>query len=92
MTDTLVPAGLQLPATVDAQAAEPLINQLAALRGQPLTIDASALAKLSGMGLQVLLSAKASWAADGQVLAVENLSPAVQASLALCGVASLATP
>lgn len=66
-----------LPAIVDVRAAEPLKAELLALRGQPVTIDASAVDRLGGLGLQVLMSAVRTWHADGQVLIFINVSEAM---------------
>ena len=59
-----------LPAVLDIRAAGPLKAELLALRGQPVTLDASAVQRLGGLCLQVLLSARATWAADAQDLTV----------------------
>jgi len=71
MTETLV-----LPGVLDIRAAETLKTQLLALRGRPLAIDASAVERLGGLCLQVLLSARRLWAEDGQALTVEPASDA----------------
>lgn len=82
-------ATLMLPKVLDAPAAEPLVDALLALRGQPLLLDAQEVDRLGGLGLQVLLSAQATWEADGQRLDIVNFTPAMQATLALCGAAYL---
>ncbi len=63
-------AAVVLPAVLDIRAAAPLQAEILGLRGQPLTLDASAVERLGGLCLQVLLSARATWAADGQSLSV----------------------
>jgi len=63
-------AAVVLPAVLDIRAAGPLKAEILALRGQALTLDASAVERLGGLCLQVLLSARAAWADDGQVLTV----------------------
>jgi chemotaxis protein CheX len=63
---------IALPAVLDIRAAAPLQAKFLALRGQPLTLDASAVERLGGLCLQVLLSARAAWAADGQALSVAS--------------------
>jgi chemotaxis protein CheX len=63
-------AAVVLPAVLDIRAAAPLQAEILASRGQPLTLDASAVERLGGLCLQVLLSARATWAADGQALTV----------------------
>lgn len=67
-------AGLALPAALDIQQAEPLRVQLLALRGQSVTLDASAVDRLGGLCLQVLLSAQRTWIGDGQVLSFGAVS------------------
>jgi len=63
-------AAVVLPAVLDIRAAAPLKAEILGLRGQPLTLDASAVERLGGLCLQVLLSARSTWAADGQALTV----------------------
>jgi chemotaxis protein CheX len=66
------PAGhsLVLPAVLDIRAAGPLQAEILGLRGQPLTLDVSAVERLGGLCLQVLLSVRSTWASDGQALTV----------------------
>ena len=80
-----------LPKVLDAPAAEPLVEALLALRGQPLLLDAQEVTRVGGLGLQVLLSARSTWEADGQRLDIVNFTPAMQATLALCGAAYVGT-
>lgn len=77
MSETLSTHTVTLPAIVDVRAAEPLKAELLALRGQPVTIDASAVERLGGLGLQVLMSAVRTWRADGQDLIFINVSEAM---------------
>ena len=65
-----------LPAVLDLQHAEPLRAELLALRGQSVTIDGSAVERLGGLCLQVLISAQQSWASDGQTLVIDRVSQA----------------
>ena len=65
---------IALPAVLDLRAAEPLKAQLLAVRGQETALDASAVERLGGLCLQVLLSAIQTWRADGQTLAFVNVS------------------
>jgi len=44
--------------------------ELLARRGQPVTLDASNVERLGGLCLQVLLSARKTWAADGVDLTI----------------------
>ena len=63
-------ASVVLPSVLDIRAAGPLQAEILGLRGQPLTLDVSAVERLGGLCLQVLLSTRATWAADGQPLTV----------------------
>ncbi|HEY3695383.1 STAS domain-containing protein [Phenylobacterium sp.] len=76
---------LKLPAVLDVTCAGALTSQLKDLRGAPLVLDASAVERVGGLGLQVLLSARVTWAADGEPLAVAAPSAAFQDALALSG-------
>jgi chemotaxis protein CheX len=62
-----------------------LAGQLKDLRGAPLVLDASAVERVSGLGLQVLLSARLTWAADGAAMTVSAPSSAFQDALSLSG-------
>ena len=65
---------VKLPTVLDIQQAEPLRAQLLALRGGPVTLDASEVERLGALCLQVLISAQQTWARDGQVLAIDRVS------------------
>jgi chemotaxis protein CheX len=65
---------MKLPSVLDIQQAEPLRAQLLALRGKPVTLDASEVERLGGLCLQVLISAQQTWAGDGQILAIDQVS------------------
>ena len=78
-------ARLDLPERLDLPAAGPLLAELQAARGQDLTLDAQATTHLGTPGLQVLLSAARSWAADGHALALDGLAEGIEAQLALIG-------
>ena len=67
---------ITLPAVLDLRAAAPLKAQLLAVRGQETALDASAVERLGGLCLQVLLSALQTWRADGQALTFINVSEA----------------
>lgn len=61
---------LVLQPVLDLKAAEPLKVAFIERRGQSLEIDASAVQRLGGLCLQVLLSARKTWAEDGQSLLI----------------------
>ena len=67
---------LQLEPVLDLGAAERLHATLMGLRGQPLDIDASQVERLGGLCLQVLISARNTWQADGQSAAIGQASTA----------------
>ena len=67
---------IALPAVLDLRAADPLKVQLLAVRGQEASLDASAVERLGGLCLQVLLSAIQTWRADGQALTFINVTEA----------------
>ena len=69
-------AAITLPASLDIQYAETLRSQLLALRGQPVSVDGSAVERLGGLCLQVLISAQQSWARDGHSLIIDRVSAA----------------
>lgn len=76
------PVVLKLPAVMDLRAAAPLARELDALRGCPLTLDAGAVERLGGLCLQILLSARLTWHADGADLGIVNATPDFLQSLA----------
>lgn len=77
---------LRLGPVLDIKAAAPLAELLLSRRGHDVEIDGADVQRLGAQCLQVLMSARASWAADGRDFVVENLEPAVVATLELLGV------
>ncbi|MBW4035678.1 MULTISPECIES: STAS domain-containing protein [Acidiphilium] len=80
------PVKLRLDPLLDIKAAAPLYALLRGQRGHDLVIDASAVERIGGQCLQVLLAARASWAADQHGFLVEGFSPGVIATLELMGI------
>jgi chemotaxis protein CheX len=80
---------VKLPALLDLGAAASLRSNLMAARGAPLEIDGGDVDRLGGLCLQVLLSAKATWAADGYPLRFTNASPSMSEALRLMAAADL---
>jgi chemotaxis protein CheX len=76
---------LKLDPVLNLKAAAPPQAALIARRGQPLEIDASAVQRLGGLCLQVLLSAQKTWAEDGGVFGLVNGSEAFGETLRLLG-------
>ena len=74
---------LQLEPVLDLGAAERLHARLTELRGRPLDIDASQVERLGGLCLQVLISARDTWRADGQNAAIGQTSSAFEEAWAL---------
>jgi len=89
MTDIVSPHAIHLAQNLDLKAAASLQNELLAQRHGPVLIDGSQVQRLSGLCLQVLLSAKATWASDGERLSFDNLSPALRDGLQLFGAEDL---
>ncbi|MDY6925450.1 MAG: STAS domain-containing protein, partial [Pseudomonadota bacterium] len=69
-------AAITLAAVLDIQSAEGLRLELLENRGQPLTVDGSAVERLGGLCLQVLMSAMQTWTADGHAFVVSPASDA----------------
>jgi chemotaxis protein CheX len=76
-------ATVVLPSVIDLKAVAPLHQELLAARGRPLSLDASGVSRLGALGLQVLMSARATWAADGQPFAVSQPSEEFNGALQL---------
>ena len=75
-------ATVVLPSVIDLKAVAPLHQALLAARGRPLSVDASGVSRLGALGLQVLMSARATWAEDGQSFAVVQPSEEFNGALA----------
>jgi chemotaxis protein CheX len=67
---------LDLPDILDIRAAAPLAARLLALRGEEVAIDAGNVQRVGAQCIQVLLSARATWTADGISFALTNPSDA----------------
>ena len=78
-----------LPDVLDLRAAAPLAAELAARRGQDVTLDASRVRRLGAQCLQVLLSARACWQREGARFSVAAASSDFTDGLALLGATSL---
>jgi len=83
------PNRVVLPEVMDLRVAGPLACELKALRGADVEIDGSQVRKLGGQCLQVLLSAQATWEAEGGSLRFVRLSPEFLEALSLMGSASI---
>ncbi|MDB5448135.1 MAG: cheX protein [Phenylobacterium sp.] len=76
---------LRLGQVLDLNAAAPLATELLSLRGRDVEVDASAVERLGAQCLQVLLSARATWDADGLSFALVAPSSEFTSTLALLG-------
>jgi chemotaxis protein CheX len=77
---------LSLPPVLDLVAASALLEAFQARRGTNLRVDGASVQRLGAQCLQVLLAARAAWAADDETLVVENHSEDFLATLELLGV------
>jgi chemotaxis protein CheX len=77
---------LVLPNILDLKVAVPLAEGLLSMRGSDLVIDASRVERVGGQCLQVLVSAAATWQADGLAMDYANSSDAFHEGLAVLGV------
>ena len=82
-------AVLKLAESLDLSAVGALAEALKTMRGQELQIDASDVRRIGALCLQVLLSAKATWTADGQVLNVTHPSGEFIEAITLLGAPAL---
>ncbi|HEV7691686.1 MAG TPA: STAS domain-containing protein [Hyphomonadaceae bacterium] len=76
-----------LPTVIDLVAVTPLRDNLLALRGQDIEIDAGAVERIGGLGIQLLLSAELTWRQDGHICRTVRRSPAMTEALRLSGAA-----
>lgn len=76
---------ITLPTELDIKAAAPLATELIAARGGDMVVNASQVEKVGAQCLQVLLSAAATWSADGVDLKLEEPSPAFADAIATAG-------
>jgi chemotaxis protein CheX len=77
---------LELPEVLDLRAAAPLASEFLALRGRPVSVDASGVRRIGGQCLQVLLSAAVTWETDGHSFGFAAMSGAFEEGLAQLGV------
>ena len=80
-------ATITLPTELDIKAAAPLAAELTAARGGDLTLDVSHVERVGAQCLQLLLSAAATWSADGAELTLADPSPAFVDAAAIAGLA-----
>jgi chemotaxis protein CheX len=85
----LSPNVVRLPDVLDLKAAAPLREELLAARGSAIQLDASHVQRVGGLCLQVLLSARQTWAEDKLALRVVEPSAEFNDGIALFGAAAL---
>ena len=77
--------GMTLPSELDIKAAAPLAAELVTARGADLALNASQVERIGAQCLQVLLSAAATWSADGLELGIEHPSAAFTDAVRIAG-------
>ena len=77
-TASLSPVRICLAPALNATAAADLAGELLSVRGRPVVVDAGAVEQLGGLCLQVLLSARMTWAADDVSFALTPASQAIR--------------
>jgi chemotaxis protein CheX len=80
---------VRLPAVLDIGAAATLRDDLLAARGSDIILDGGEVERIGGLCLQVLISAKKTWALDGKALTLAPASDALNEQLAAYGCADL---
>ena len=76
---------ITLTALFTPPAAKPLLNQLLAVRGQDIEINAADVEQASTQAIQVLLAASEAWLADGKSFAVAAASEQFAEAVSLLG-------
>ena len=76
-----------LPATMTSRYASDLVGNLQAMRGRPIALDASSVQQIGSLCLQVLISARNTWRADGQAFRVMCASEEMAKQWKLFGMA-----
>jgi len=77
---------LLLPEYLELSAATPLARALLERRGEPIVLDASSVQRVGAQCIQVLLSARRTWSADGVALSIVNCAPRMIEDLQLLGI------
>ena len=71
---------LELPGRVDSTTLGSLLEALKEKRGRPLDLDGSAVDRIGGQGLQLIISAMKTWAEDGHQFRIVEPSAALVAN------------
>ena len=91
MSEAPVPedAVIRLPEILDVVAATALTAELLAMRGRPATLDGSAVQRIGGLCLQVLLAAREAWRSDACSFRIESSSERLVTCLGQMGAGDL---
>lgn len=69
---------LKLPQTLDVGAVRAVQKDLLARRGKAITIDASNVDRIGGLGAELLIAAKRQWLEDEAVLEITSIPAAME--------------
>ena len=81
---------LPLPKIMGLPAARQLAADLIAARGKAVTLDATGVQRVGGLGLQVLLSARRTWTKDRVAFSIVNPTPLFRQCVTQLGASDLA--
>lgn len=76
---------LPLPETLDRKATSELARLLLEQRGLDAVLDAARVTRVGALAVDMLISARKQWEADGRTLSIINPSPAFLAGLEALG-------
>jgi chemotaxis protein CheX len=82
-------ATLKLRSVLDLTAAAPLKAEFGAVRGKPVSVDATDVDRLGALCLQVLMSAHSTWTSDGVPFSLGGTSAAFEEGLETLGASFL---
>ena len=81
-------AKIVLPEKLDASQLTQLFEQVSALRGKPLVLDAGSLRYVGAQGIQILLSAAKTWKRDGVALRLTSATEEFREIVSVLGIDS----
>jgi chemotaxis protein CheX len=83
------PLSIRLEPSLDLKSAAPLLTSLRGARGRDVALEAGEVRRVGGQCLQVLIAARAAWAADGRAFEYRDASAAFIDGVALMGASDL---
>src|SRR5581483_310007 len=92
MEPSAAPVVVTLPPALDIGMAGVIADHLLGLRGQAVSLDAGAVERLGGLGLQVLICAARPWGEDGGLLTLANPTEAFFEALTQFGATDITAP